>query len=329
MKKILVVMTGGTICSVENGNGELCSDVSRIHIEETFKKGGSVYADNVEFDKKALLNTLSENMTLTDWNTLIELFKNTATEKYSGIIVLHGTDTLAYTSALLSAALSGYPLPIIMVSSHSPLDDIKTNGHANFKAAVELIMNGIAPNVYVVYENTDKEIYLHTGDRIRQCANFSNDFFSDTSIKIDNRKNAQSEGVEWGDRDRAYERIGTLNSCVLLMFPYPAMDYRRISLDGVCAVIHGTYHSESVCVKGEGTSLTDFTNICSERNIPVILAPCSKEAYKYESTGNALRAGAFESGGITLEYAYGRALVGCALGNNGKDLVEYIGAGLK
>ena len=264
-------------------------------------------------------------MTITDWNAIIELFKNIETKKYSGVIVLHGTDTLAYTSAMLSAALSGYPLPIIMVSSHSPLDDPKTNGHVNFKAAVELIMNGIEPNVYAVYENTDRDVYLHTGDRIRQCANFSNDFFSATSIKIDNVKNAQSEGVSWRDHDRAYERMGALNSCVLLIFPYPAMDYRRISLDGVRVVIHGTYHSESVCVNGEGTSLTDFTKICSERNIPVILAPCSKEAYKYESTGNALRDGASESGGITVEYAYGRALVGCALGYSGKDLVEYIG----
>ena len=61
-----------------------------------------------------------------------------------------------------------------------------------------------------------------------------------------------------------------------------------------------------------------------ERNIPVFLAPCSPEAAKYESTGDAVKHGAKHIYQTTNEMAYAKVLVGCALGYEQAELEEFI-----
>ena len=86
---------------------------------------------------------------------LIKYINNLELSNYDGIIVLHGTDTLAYTAALLSFAFAKIPVPIFIVSGNRPPHDKLSNANANFTTAVELIWSGIAPNVYVTYRNTE------------------------------------------------------------------------------------------------------------------------------------------------------------------------------
>ena len=151
--KILLIMTGGTICSFENERGERAADTERAeaYIVNNFKNGDSVYRDDVQFDVKSPLNILSENMTVTSWNTLVTNMKKYKYDEYDGVIILHGTDTLAYTSALLSLLMSGADVPVFLVSSQLPIYMEEANGNENFKTAVELIAKGVAPNVYAVY----------------------------------------------------------------------------------------------------------------------------------------------------------------------------------
>jgi len=161
--KILVILTGGTICSSTDEKGQRYSDAENVKIVGHFQNSDSPFSGKVKFDKEIPLDTLSENMTVSKWNTLLETLKAVKYGDYKGIIILHGTDTLAYTASLLAITLAGIPVPVCLVSSQLPLDKDGTNGHANFRAAAELILNGIAPNVYAVYRNSDGVIYVHYG----------------------------------------------------------------------------------------------------------------------------------------------------------------------
>nr|MBQ4320119.1 asparaginase [Clostridia bacterium] len=181
-KKIFVIMTGGTICSAPDYNNKRDSNASavRSYIIDGFRASSSPYRESAEFDVYNLApsDILSENMTLSVWDMIIAIFRGIRFEDYSGIIVLHGTDTLAYTSAMLSIVLAGIPVPVIMVSAQLPLvkkfgdgfvPEERTNGYANFRTAAELILNGIKPNVYAVYRNdsdvghTPGEMLVHYG----------------------------------------------------------------------------------------------------------------------------------------------------------------------
>ena len=195
MKKILVILTGGTICSFENESGERTADTenAKYKIISNFRNSTSPFK-NTEFDFLMPLDILSENMTINTWNTLLQVFRERSFNEYKGIIILHGTDTLAYTSSLLSMMLTHLQVPVVLVSSQLPVDKKEANGNANFRAGVELIMNGLKPNVYAVYRNSDNNIYLHYGSHLLQCENYSDDFFSSDATKITDTENACLEG---------------------------------------------------------------------------------------------------------------------------------------
>ena len=330
--KILVILTGGTICSSKNQKGERYADAENVQIIEHFQSSNSPFSKSVSFDALIPTNILSENMTVNTWNTLLDsLRREVDWTGYRGIIMRHGTDTLAYTSSLLALTLAGTPIPVCIVSAQQPLYRSDTNGYANFRASVELIMNGIAPNVYVVYRNMDGRMYVHYGAHLLQCANYSNDFFSYDAMEVQNTENAYLCGKAYETNASILTRMKPLGASVLYILPYVGLDYEKISLEGVEAVVHGTYHSDSVCVErsgGEGSvsgfSILTLIERCKRANIPLMLAPCNREAYRYESTGDALRSVAYAAEGMTVEMSYVKTLVGCALGYQGTDLVRFV-----
>ncbi|MBQ7383757.1 MAG: asparaginase [Clostridia bacterium] len=331
-KKILLILTGGTICSFATEQGEQASDTKKAQalIIQNFRAGDSRYRGEecVEFTSRFPLDTLSENMTVAHWNTLLREMKSYDFSKYDGVIILHGTDTLAYTSAMLSIMLSGTPIPVILVSSQLAIYEREANGNANFKAAVELIVNGIQPNIYAVYRNEEssgeKVIYLHYAAHLLQCANRSNNFYSSDMIPV-SQENAMLEGRKSTTEDMPVYGFSELSPCVLKIEPYVGLDYSRISLDGVAAVIHGTYHSCTVAVDTPAEySIMSLKERCDAHTpkIPLFIEPCERAVY--ETTGEAIRSGILPIEGLTSEMAYVKTLIGCSIGLEGEKLYDYI-----
>ena len=320
--KILLVLTGGTICSFDRGDGECAADTHRAEalIVRNYQKN---YGERVQFDPRFPLDLLSENMTVTDWNTLKDAFRSYDFSDYDGIILLHGTDTLAYTASLLSLLLWGVKIPVLLVSAQLPLTSEQTNGNENFRAAVELIEQGLTPSVYAVYRNSDGVTYLHLGAHLRQCTNHSDDFFSTDMMPLPVEKNPFSLPEQNGDP--LLYTCEELTPSVLRIEPYVGLDYAHFSLDGVRAVLHGTYHSCTVATAPDGSaSLRSLLERCREKQIPVFLSPCDEHAYTYETTGDALRSGAIALSQMTPEMTYVKLLVGLSLSLLGKDLENFL-----
>lgn len=203
--KILLILTGGTICSFGNAEGkqrDVDSAKAKVRLLQQFEESNSEFADQ-EFEVVTILDTLSENMTIPKWNELIAFLKQKELSSYQGIILAHGTDTLAYTAALLALVLSGVDLPVFLVSSQLPLDQAGANGNVNFRYSVELICRGIAAGVYVVYRNSDGKSYLHLGSHLESCRDYSDDFFSRDMMQLP-EKLAGMEAI------RIYKRLNDL-----------------------------------------------------------------------------------------------------------------------
>ncbi|MBR5322355.1 MAG: asparaginase [Clostridia bacterium] len=347
-EKILVILTGGTICSEADDNNENQSNAKNASkkIISFFKASNSPFADAVDFDTKSLSeDILSENMTVSVWNELIDIFRDRSIwTAYKGIIILHGTDTLAYTSSLLSFILAGAPTPVCMVSAQLDLSYIESNGHVNFRASVELIMNGIAPNVYVVYRNmldshdpfnSNGKLLVHYGSHILQCANYNHNFYSEDAEAIIDINNAKLQGRAFETDSFLLDKITTVSDGVMLIQAYVGLKYSRIDLGDVKAVVHGSYHSDTVCVERKkpneindnytDSSILYLLKKAKMLNIPVVISPCNKDAYTYTSTGDALRNGAFGLFGTTLEAAYVKCVVGVSLGLENEKLIDFLG----
>lgn len=325
MDKILLILTGGTICSYENTDGKRATDAgsAKYKIISEFRKSGSPFSD-VAFDTTMPLDTLSENMTVEKWNILLDELKKVEIGKYKGIVILHGTDTLAYTASLLALVMSEKKLPVCLVSSHSPIDSDGTNANVNFRTAVELIMNGLKPNVYAVYENSDKNTYLHYGSHLLQCGNYSNDFYSKDMIAVDSIEAVCAESKAFETDSNLLSEIKELNAKVILINPYVGLDYNSINLENVSAVVHTTYHSQTVCVDGDTNSFTEFAKRCKKEGVSLILTPCDKKSYSYVSTASALENGVIPVSGMTNETAYVKTAIGCSFGYKDNELDDFI-----
>lgn len=354
--KILLVLTGGTICSFgdEQGNRrDVDIQKAKALLLQYFEESDSPCVHQ-KFEVVTILNTLSENMTIPKWNELMGFLKKQELEQYRGIVIAHGTDTLAYTSSLLALALSKVEVPVFLVSSQLPLNQEGANGNENFRRSVELICAGIHPGVYVVYRNEDGRCLLHHGGHLVSSGDYSNDFYSRDAISLTEDLGTEKAGntkcIRTGvQQDKRMDqlnrnkicrqrnghgidlsRIGELKSDVLRIEPYVGLNYEQISLKKeVRAIVHGLYHSATACVGGTNEeqnaeySLLPFLTRCREAKIPVVVTPCPREA-AYASGVWMMEAGAIPVYGMTKEMVYVKTLLAGALGDPDEKLLSFL-----
>ena len=77
----------------------------------------------------------SSNMTVREWNCIAELIAQKY-DDYDGFVVLHGTDTMAYTASALSFMLDGLDKPVVLTGSQIPLCEIRSDGRDNLITAL-------------------------------------------------------------------------------------------------------------------------------------------------------------------------------------------------
>ncbi|MBQ9915392.1 MAG: asparaginase [Clostridia bacterium] len=328
MKQILLILVGGTICCGLNEEGTLSvSEKAGMMLCANFKKSGSPYAQKVQIDTTENMFILSENMTVDKWNHILDTYQEyTAKKAYDGVIIAHGTDTLAYSAALFSMLLAGIKIPVFFVSSQKRLELSEANGNDNFRCAVECIARGIVPNVYVPYRNlSDGRMYLHLGSRIEQCQNYSDDFFSQGMIDI-------TDITEKNYRD-FFAKIETLypqkkakplpvapetrlSDCVLQIKPYVGIRYDAYDYDKFSAVLHGTYHSGTACAETDKAhSLLCMIRLCSESEHPIdaYLSPSKLSGEIYETVSTIGKSKISFLYGYTWETAYAKLLIAYSL----------------
>lgn len=351
MAEILLILVGGTICTSLNEEGNLSvSPTAGALLKENYLKSDSPYADSVTIDLTENLYTLSENMTIGRWNRILETYREyTARKSYDGIVIAHGTDTLAYSSALFSMLLSSTNVPVFFVSANERLASERSNGNANFRCAVECICRGIAPNVYVPYKNpSDGRMYLHLASRLRQCENYSEDFHSVgaldiTDISDENFReyfDALDKAFPSSERKKVVDVPGDvkLRECVLSITPYVGIHYAAYDYRRFAAVLHGTFHSGTACAERDEkhpdyseSSVLYMLDRCFAMNPPVdvYLSPSVLRKGTYETVStigehevNGCRARFLY--GLTNEMAYAKLLIAYSLFDSEEERAAFI-----
>ena len=129
---LLIIYTGGTIGMKEDPmDGTLKPfDFSQIMEEVPELNKFGVQIDSYTFDP--LIDSSDVEPSL--WVSLAELIE----EKYDGFIILHGTDTMAYSASTLSFMLEGLTKPVVFTGSQLPIGVPRTDGKENLISAVEI-----------------------------------------------------------------------------------------------------------------------------------------------------------------------------------------------
>ncbi len=140
MKRICIIYTGGTIGMERGENGyepgkEPFADImAKI---SDFSSPELPEYDVIEFSP--LLD--SSDVTVSEWN-LIGRTISEQMDNYDGFVVLHGTDTMAYTAAALSFILQNLKKPVIVTGSQIPLCEIRSDGKDNILASMMIAASG-------------------------------------------------------------------------------------------------------------------------------------------------------------------------------------------
>ena len=139
-KKILIVYTGGTIGMTDTANG-YAPQLEAFHerldrIPELHEKGMPEW-DIIDMDP--LLD--SSNIAVNEWNKIAEtIFRYY--DVYDGFVILHGTDTMAYTASALSFMLENNSKPVILTGSQIPLCEIRNDARDNLITSMMIAADG-------------------------------------------------------------------------------------------------------------------------------------------------------------------------------------------
>lgn len=330
MKKILVVLTGGTIgSSLQSGIISANGGSTALSVYQ------NRYPDEAEFTVCQPMNLLSENLTLRHWHRLINQLLSLPLNDYDGVIITHGSDTLSYSSAMLSMCLSGVQKPVVITASNYVPEHPDSNASVNLHAAV-VVINSLTRGVFTVYQNpgeADCAVYL--ASRICECDRFTGCFSAfdgkPYGVVIGNsfRLLAQSPTPE-ELRDFVppliIQRLPELSKEVLLLRPYPSFPYDQIRLsEHIGAVLQITYHSSTASSEPQNSALT-LLHRCREAGVPFYMASFSQSIPELYATSHVLvQNGAIPLYDLSDEAAYAKLLLCCNLPHvpallAGKDL---------
>ncbi|NVK65292.1 MAG: asparaginase [Flavobacteriales bacterium] len=238
---VLIIYTGGTIGMINDPEtGELKSfdfDLIDQHVPEL--KRLNVEMTTLSFDHPID----SSNMHPKNWLQIGEVIEANY-EKYDGFVVLHGSDTMAYTASALSFMFDGLKKPVIITGSQLPIGTIRTDGKENLITAIEIAATTNKKGDPIVQEVAIYfEYHLYRGNRSTKdsASNFE-------AIKSPNLVELATAGVNieyhkkmmYRSKADTFSVQKSLNERVGLIKLYPGIDFSiyksvfdRSKVDGI------------------------------------------------------------------------------------------------
>lgn len=131
--KLLIIYTGGTIGMIDTDQGLQPVDLDHLmdNVPKIRRLGYEI--DSLQFDKPID----SSNMNPSDWGRIV---KDIAShyDDYDGFVVLHGTDTMAYTASALAFMLRNLRKPVVLTGSQLPIGESREDGTENLISALQV-----------------------------------------------------------------------------------------------------------------------------------------------------------------------------------------------
>jgi glutamyl-tRNA(Gln) amidotransferase subunit D len=182
LPKVSIVSTGGTITSkVDYGTGAV---KPALDAEDLYSVVPEL-ADLAHIEANVLFSLFSENIGPQQWPKIAEFAADQARKGADGVVIAHGTDTLGYTAAALSFALTDLPIPVVLVGSQRSSDRPSSDAASNLVAATAVAGQAPFAEVVVAMHDwiSDEKIAVHRGTKVRKCHTSRRDAFRSVNAK--------------------------------------------------------------------------------------------------------------------------------------------------
>ena len=254
---VVIMSTGGTIASrVDYRTGAVRSAISASDLYGVVPE----LSDVAQVDTEIVFSLYSENITQQHWTELAQAVAKRIKQGVDGVVIAHGTDTMAYTSAALSFALQNLPIPIILVgaqrSSDRPSSDAATNLIGAVKAAGEAPFAEVGLAMHETV--SDAAIVVHRGTKVRKCHTSRRDTFKSINgfpiAKVkDLQVTMETEKYQRRDLNKKLNLKPNFSEKVALVKFYPGLDpaiidyYVEKGVKGILLEGSGLGHVSKFC----------------------------------------------------------------------------------
>ncbi len=297
--KVLIINTGGTLSSVARQHGLAPGLTTDSMLKELHIVAGEAELSTLEFSSLDSANIFPE-----DWAELARLISENR-KRADGIVVIHGTDTLAYTSSMLSFMLQNIQIPVVITGSQLSISNPVADAMENLRCAIYMAQSR-CPGVFVAF---NRKVML--GCRASKVRSLSFDAFD--SINCENVATISSIGMKI-NKHVLPKRSGVFRLqnrycqevAVLKLFPGMHREVLKMYVDNGYKAVY----IEAFGLGGMPFLRHDFIGeirTMTEQGIPVLVGTqCRFEGSSlsvYETGRNALDAGVLQAYDMTSEAA--------------------------
>ncbi|RLG59406.1 MAG: Glu-tRNA(Gln) amidotransferase GatDE subunit D [Candidatus Hydrothermarchaeota archaeon] len=266
---VTILGTGGTIASkIDYKTGAVHPSFSTEELVNAIPE----LEDIANIRTNLLFNILSENMTPTHWKEIAKAIAKELNSGVSGIVVAHGTDTLAYTSAALSFMLKNLYKPVVLVGAQRSSDRPSSDASMNLVSSVRVACSDIGEVVVVMHGSTsDDYCLIHRGVKVRKMHSSRRDAFRSINAKPIGEIRENKIKVFQKYRKRKEEEVfvdDKLEEKVALIKIYPGIDKEYFD--------YVVDNYKGIVIEGTGlghvpTNLLPSIERAYEEGIPVVM----------------------------------------------------------
>lgn len=329
-RSILIIYTGGTIGMVNDPVSGSLVPIDFRHISDQVPelRRFGFNLETVTFDPVIDSSDVSPDTWLKMAATIEENYS-----RFDGFVVLHGTDTMAYSASALSFMLQGLEKPVIFTGAQLPIGVLRTDGKENLITAIEIAAareNGlpVVPEVCIYFENK-----LLRGNRtIKYSAEHFNAFVSpnlpplaEAGLQIRYNRNI----IRYPTVRRPLKVSGKFDTAVAVLRLFPGLRRETVHAilftAGVKGLILETYGTGNASTAA--WFLEELRLFISKGGIVLNVTQCqagSVEMGLYETSAGLISAGVISGRDITTEAAVTKMMILLGSGLPSEKVVAFL-----
>ena len=338
MKKIAVLTTGGTIGSLLT-SGSIAVEATEYTIQLEIEKAAARLDCSISV--YPVFNKNSENITPADWLTLLEKIKEVDALGYHGIVITHGTDTMAYSLCAVLAYSHLWKTKICFTGSYYSPDHPDSDTSLSLLAALEFTASeAISSGVFLAFRSNSEntEAAISPALDVKEMNYDQESFYTSFDRKIASYR--QDSGLSLTP---ATERAPTLNFSkilsrdlpsteailnaskrITLLKIYPGIDYEAIftcipTVGEQRVIVLELYHSGTLLALNESVQ-----QLTQRATLLAGTFPSEKMQNPYASTAEAIHSGINIYKRLQPHFLYTYTLLALASGKSTEQIVNSI-----
>lgn len=247
---IVILGCGGTIASkIEYKTGAVYPSISPKELKMAFPE-----LEKYQVHSKSVFSLFSEDFNSEHWKIIAKEIESEIKNGSNGIVIMHGTDSMTYTSSAVSYMLQNLPVPVIFVGSQRSSDRPSSENEMNLTNAVFSATKNFGEVGVCMHATTnDNYCHIHRGTRVRKMHTskreafksinempmFKTDYLKNEFVQINPKVKPRSEIKE-------FKVVGDFNPNVAMLYAHPNLSPKLLSkmtdYDGIVIVGMGLGH---------------------------------------------------------------------------------------